>query len=189
MATINLLSKSSRDKILKSNIIADESGVGLKVTEQEAQKTLDISTSNIIVEINNVYADKIKIAQKKAPLGIRFVYIFPDSFLRATARTRDLKINVEGYAIAPGGYLYFMIDNGILFEDILIKEQIQFEKKRAIVIGVIYPIPGGFNKILNVITPNIQYVFQSEIGELIIIPVADETVEPSLEAIRKLMGL
>ena len=68
MATINLLSKSSRDKILKSNIIADESGVGLKVTEQEAQKTLDISTSNIIVEINNVYADKIKIAQKKDDL-------------------------------------------------------------------------------------------------------------------------
>lgn len=189
MVTVEKLSKNSRDKILKSNIVADESGVGLKVTEQEAQKTLDISTSNIVVEINNVYANKIKIAQSKPPLSIQSVYFYQDNFVRATARTRDYKINVDGYAIVPGGYLYFMVSNNNLFEQVLNKEHIQFRKLRAINIGVVYPIPGGFNKILNVITQNIEHVFQSEIGNLIIVPTDDADVEPGLEAIRKLMGL
>ncbi len=189
MVTVEKLSKNSRDKILKSDIVADESGVGLKVTEQEVQKTLDISTSNIIVELHNVYADKIKIAQSKPPLSIQSVYVYQDNFVKATTRTRDYKINVDGYAIVPGGYLYFMVSNNSLFEEILNKEQIQFRKLRAISVGVVYPIPGGFNKILNVITQNIEHVFQSEIGNLIIVPTSDADVEPSLEAIRKLMGL
>jgi len=189
MINVEKLSKKARDKILKSDVIIDEVNIGLKVTEQEAQKTLDISTSDVVVEINNVYASKLKIAQTKPPLSIQPVYIYQDNFVQATARTRDYKINVDAYAIGIGGYLFFAVNNNNLFEEILAKENINFIKKRAINVGVVYPIPGGFNKILNVITPDIDYVFQSEIGNLIIIPASDSDVEPGLEAIRKLMGL
>ncbi len=189
MVKLDELSKKTRDNILKTDVVTDEVNVGQKLTEQEAQKTLDISTSDVTFIQNDIYLQKILFAQTKPPLIIQSAYAIKNKFITVVSKSKDYKINFDAYAVVPGGTVWFLVDNEKLFDEALQKNNFVYTKKRSINIGIIYPIPGGLDKILSIITPNIDFLFQSLIGNVIIVPTADADVEPSLEAIRKLMGL